>query len=164
LRSALFVRTVLALAAAVLLGGTALAAPATSAPAGRVSTEVSARAPGCLPRCWTAISFNTETRRSGWTQDGRWGTKAGAMESAFNHCKIRDVNAGHRQACKRPGERNVYAQNGCVAVANLVRNGRLIQWTIGKAYGPMKAKRLAKRKLDGTGTKSVGVSCSPRRF
>lgn len=167
MRSALFIRAVLALAAAFLLGGTVLAAPATTAPApaARVtSPDLSARAPGCLPRCWTAISFNPETGRGGWTQQNNWGTKQGAMKSAYNHCKARDVNAAHRRACQWPGARDVAVRNGCVAVAKLVRNGRLVQWTIGKADGPLRAKKLAKRKLDGTGTRTAGYSCSPRRF
>jgi hypothetical protein len=125
---------------------------------------VVARAPGCLPNCWTAISFNPETRRGGWTQKNQWGSKANAMQSAYQHCRTRPVNAGHARACVRPGNRDVYVKNGCVAVAWLVRNDRLIQWTVGKAYGPLKAKRIAKRKLDGAGTRVAGYSCSPRRF
>lgn len=166
MRTAVLVRAVVALAATLLLGGSLLTAPATSsaAPATRSAIELSARAPGCLPRCWTAISFNPETLRGGWTQKNNWGTKKGAMTSAQRHCRERDVNAGHRRACQWPGARDVYAQNACVAVAWLTRNGRLIRWTIGKAYGPRKAMRLAKRKLDGTGTKDAGYSCPPRRF
>lgn len=165
MRSALFVRAVLAVAAAFLLSGTLLAAPATSITSDRTTTEVSARAPGCLPRCWTAISFNLQTQRSGWTQNSDWGTKAGAMSSALRHCRHRPVNAGHARACVRPGKRDSVVQNGCVAVAWLLRRGTLRQWTVGRAYGPMKAQRLARRKLDGRGgVRDSGYSCSPRRF
>lgn len=164
MRSALFVRAALAAAAAVLLSGTLLTAPATSITSDRATTEVSARAPGCLPRCWTAISFNPQTHRSGWTQKFNWGTKAGAMSSALRHCRQRPVNAGHARACVPPGKRDSVVQNGCVAVAWRIRSDRVVQWTVGRAYGPKKAQRLARRKLDGRGTYDSGYSCSPRRF
>lgn len=164
MRSTLTVRAAIVLVVGVLLGGTLLAAPATSATPERASTQVSSRAPGCVPRCWVAVSFNTDTWRGGWTKAGNWGSKAGAMSSALNHCKVRPVNAGHRRACQRPAARKAYAQNGCVAVAKLVRNDRLIQWAVAKAYGPLKAKRLAKRKLEGRGNRTAGYACSPRRF
>ncbi|WP_183100200.1 hypothetical protein [Nocardioides pelophilus] len=168
MRPALFVRALLALAAAFALGGTLFAAPATSTTAdsvtSRVSTQVTARAPGCIPRCWTAISFNTATLRGGWTQNGDWGTKAGAMSSALRHCRVRPVNAGHRQACVLPGNRDLYAQNGCVAVAWRVRNDHLVEWNKGKAFGPKAAMREARRKVDGRGTIDSGYSCAPRRW
>lgn len=165
MRSALFIRAVLALTAAFVLGGTLLAAPAHTAPAPeRAVTELSARAPACLPRCWVSVSFNTETRRGGWTQSNNWGSKKGAMLSAQNHCRSRDVNAGHRDACVWPAKRRIFNQNGCVAVAWRVRNDRLVQWTVGRAYGPKKSMKLAKRKLDGQGTRHAGYACSPARF
>lgn len=167
LLSALFVRAVLAVAAAFLLGGSLLAAPAaTSVTPDRavVATQVSARAPGCIPRCWVAVAYNTRTGRSGWTQSGKWGSKAGAMKSAHNHCRARDVNAGHQRACVWPGRRRTFAKNACVAIAKLIRNDRIVQWTVGRAYGPKKAMRLAKRKLDGRGTRVAGYACPPRRF
>jgi hypothetical protein len=164
LRSALFVRAVLALAAAFLLGGTLLAAPATSMPSERAPAEGSARAPGCMPyKCWAAISFNTETLRSGWTQKKKWGTKAGAMQSAFAHCKNRDVNVGHREACVSPAGRKAYNQGGCVAVAWRVRDGALVQWAVGKSLGPIVAQRKARRAVRGTGTVDSGYACPPRR-
>ncbi|MDZ5620803.1 hypothetical protein [Nocardioides bizhenqiangii] len=165
MRSALFVRAVLAVAAAFVLSGTLLAAPATSIPSDRVTvSQVSARAPGCLPRCWVAVGYNSATGRSGWTQPGKWGTKAGAMRSAHAHCRARDVNVGHERACVWPGKRNVYAKNACVAIAKLTRNGTIVQWAVGRAYGPKKAMRLAKRKLDGRGTRTAGFACPPRKF
>ncbi|WP_183094805.1 hypothetical protein [Nocardioides stalactiti] len=169
MRTASILRLLLALAAALLLGGTLLAAPATSAapvaPAEKVTTtQLAARAPGCLPRCWGAISFNTQTLRGGWTQKGDWATKAGAMSSALSHCRNRPPNAGHRTACQAPGQREVVVQNGCVAVAWRVRNERLVEWAKGKAYGPKGAQREARRIVDGRGTISSGYYCTPRRF
>lgn len=164
MRSTTSVRVILAILGVLAVAGTLLSAPAQAAPAPQASQELTMRAPACLPRCWTAISFNPKTMRGGWTQDGNWGGKRAAMKSALRHCERRPVNAEAPRACLWPGKRDVYVRNGCVAVAKLVRNGRLIQWTIGKAYGPRKAMRLAKRKLDGTGTRSAGYSCSPRRF
>ena len=164
MRSALFVRAVLALAAAFLLGGTLLAAPATSMPTDRAPADVSARAPGCMPyNCWVAISFNTETLRSGWTQRNKWGSKAGAMQSAFAHCKARPVNEGHRDACVSPAGRKAYNQGGCVAVAWRVRDGALVQWAVGKSLGPVVAQRKARKIVRGTGTVSSGYACPPRR-
>jgi hypothetical protein len=165
LRSALFVRAMLALAAAFLLGGTLLAAPATSTPPERAVAEVTARAaPGCMPyKCWAAISFNTETLRSGWTQRNQWGTKARAIQSAFGHCKNREVNNGHRDACVNPNGRNVFNQGGCVAVAWRVRDGALVQWAVGKSLGPIVAQRKARRAVRGTGTVDSGYACPPRR-
>ena len=164
LRSALFVRAVLALAAAFLLGGTLLAAPATSVSPDRDTVDVSARAPGCMPyKCWAAISFNTETLRSGWTQKGQWGSKARAVQSAFAHCKNRDVNIGHRDACVSPNGRNAYNQGGCVAVAWRVRDGALAQWAVGKSLGPIVAQRKARRAVRGIGTVDSGYACPPRR-
>ena len=86
------------------------------------------------------------------------------MQSAHGHCKDRDVNAGHRRACVWPAQRKAFAQNACVAIAKLIRNERVVQWTVGKAYGPKKAIRLAKRKLDGRGNRVAGYACAPRRF
>jgi hypothetical protein len=164
LRSALFVRAVLAVAAAFLLSGTLLSAPATSATSDQVMTQVSARAPRCIPKCWAAISFNPETLRSGWTQKLHWGTKKDAMNSALRHCRRRPVNAGHARACVPPSRRDSVAQNGCVAVAWLLRRDRLVQWTVARAYGPKKAQRKARAKLDGRGERYSGYNCSPRRF
>ena len=165
MRSALFVRALLAVAAAFLLGGTLLAAaPSTAITSDKTTAQVSARAPGCLPRCWVAISFNPVTRRSGWTQKSNWGTKAGAMSSALRHCRNRPVNAGFARHCVPPSKRDTVVQNGCVAVAWRVRSDRLVQWTVGRAYGPKKAQRLARRKLDGPGSYHSGYACSPRRF
>lgn len=164
MRPASFVRAVLALAAALLLGGTLLAAPATSTTPDRVATEVSARAPGCLPlRCWTAISFNPETQRSGWTQKGAWGSKKQAMTSALRHCRNRPVNAGHARACQWPDKRNVYNVGGCVAVAWRMRNDRLVEWAKGKAFGPIVAERRARREVRGIGTIRSGYACAPRK-
>ncbi|KAA1428872.1 hypothetical protein [Nocardioides antri] len=167
MRSALFVRALLALAAAFVLGGTLLTVPATSAPtapAERVSTRVSALAPGCLPsRCWTAIAFNPETLRSGWTQSSAWGSKTRAMTSAHNHCRVRTVNEGHARACIWPGKRRVFNQGGCVAVAWRLRNGRLIEWAKGKAFGPIVAQRRARAAVRGEGTIDSGYSCPPRK-
>ena len=163
LRSTLY-RALLALAAALVLSGSLLAAPATSATADRAPTLVAARAPGCIPHCWVAISFNPETLRSGWTQKNKWGTKAGASSSALNHCKNRPVNAGHARACVPPGQRDVYNQNGCVAVAWRVRNEQLVEWAKGKGDGPKAAMRAARRAVDGRGTISAGYACAPRRF
>lgn len=164
MRSASFVRAALALAAALLLGGTLLAAPATSTSPERVGTEVSARGPACLPsRCWTALSFNPETQRGGWTQQGAWGSKKQAMRSAFNHCKQRPVNAGHARACQWPNKRNVYNVGGCVAVAWRMRNNRLVEWAKGKAFGPIVAQRRARKAVRGIGTIDSGYSCPPRK-
>ncbi len=164
MRSASFVRAVLALAAALLLGGTLLAAPATSVTPSRVSAEVSARAPGCMPyKCWAAISFNTETLRSGWTQKKQWGSKKRAMQSALAHCKNRPVNEGHRDACKSPEGRKAFNQGGCVAVAWRVNNGNLAEWAVGKSLGPIVAQRKARRAVRGEGTVDSGYACPPRR-
>lgn len=167
MRSALLVRALLALAAAFLLGGALLVAPTGSAtPDGATAQRqlVRAAAPGCLPRCWSAISFNPKTLRGGWTQSGAWGGKAAAMRSAHNHCQRRPVNATAPNACQWPGRRKVVAKNACVAVAWLTRNERLIQWTKASAYGPRVAMRKAKQKLSGRGVRDAGYSCPPRRF
>jgi len=170
LRSALFVRAAIAVAAAFLLSGSLLVAPASSsastAPTAsdRVTTQVSARAPGCIPRCWVAVAYNFATGRSGWTQTGNWGAKKGAMQSAMRHCRVRDVNVGHERACIWPAKRRAFAQNGCVAIAKRIRAGNVVQWAVGKAYGPRKAMRLAKRKLEGPGDRVAGFACSPRKF
>jgi hypothetical protein len=164
LRSALFVRAAIAVAAVFLLGGSLLAAPATSITSDRVKTDVSARAPGCIPRCWAALSFNVQTQRSGWTQSGKWGTKKEAMSSALRHCRNRPVNAGFARRCVPPAKRDTFVQNGCVAVAWRIRGGNLVQWTVARAYGPKKAQRKARQKLDGRGTYHSGYNCSPRRF
>jgi hypothetical protein len=159
-----FVRALLALAAALVLSGSLLAAPATSAPADRAAAPLAARAPGCIPHCWVAISFNPETLRSGWTQKSNWGTKAGASASALNHCKNRPVNAGHARACVPPSNRKVYKENGCVAVAWRVRNEHLVEWAKGKGDGPKAAMRDARRAVDGRGVIDAGYACAPRRF
>jgi hypothetical protein len=164
LRSALFIRAVLAIAAAFAISGTLLAGPATSTTSDRAATQVSARAPGCIPRCWVAVAYNTDTGRSGWTQKGQWGSKAGAMRSAHKHCRVREINAGHLRACVWPAKREAITRNGCVAVAKLIRRERIVQWTVGKSYGPKGAMRKAMRKLDGRGTKVAGYACAPRRF
>lgn len=161
MRSTLLVRAVLSVAAALVLGGSLLAAPTT---AGAAPAPVATRAAACIPHCWIAISFNPETLRSGWTQDGNWATKAGASSSALNHCKNRPVNAGHARACLPPANRDVYKENGCVAVAWRVRNERLIEWGKGKADGPKTATRRARRSVDGPGTIRAGYACAPRRF
>ena len=164
LRSALFVRAVLAVAAAFLLSGTLLAAPATSITSDRTTTEVSARAPGCLPRCWTAISFNPQTRRSGWTQKSNWGTKAGAMSSALGTAGQRPVNAGHARACVPPGKRDSVVQNGCVAVAWRIRGDRS---SSGRSAGPTARRRPSGWRGGSSMVAAAyhsGYSCSPRRF
>lgn len=164
MRFALFVRAALALATAVLLGGTLLTAPATSAPAARLSTQMAAGNPGCLPlKCWTAISFNPETLRGGWTQKGSYGSKAQAMSSALAHCRNRPVNAGHARACQRPSLRKVFNVGGCVAVAWRVRNNRLVEWGKGKAFGPIVATRRARAVVRGEGTIDSGYACAPRK-
>lgn len=170
--SATFVRTALALATALLLGVPLGAAPVSASPAPLgtatlgatdVSTTVtSARAGSCRPRCWTAIAFNPETLRSGWTQNGAYGSKLRAMKSAFNHCRTRPVNAGHARACVWPGRRNVFRMDGCVAVAWRVRNDRLVEWGKGKAFTKSPAMRRAKRVVEGRGTIDAGYACSPR--
>lgn len=166
LRTALHIRALVALAAALLFGGTLLGAPAASAtpPSAESTIVVSARAVNCIPNCWVSVSFNTHTLRSGWTQKGRYGSKKGAMNSAHDHCRARPVNAGHAAACKWPGMKDAVTKNGCVAVAWLTRDGQLVKWTVGRAYGPMKSMRAAKRKLDGQGTRDAGYACAPRRF
>ncbi|MEZ0581121.1 hypothetical protein [Nocardioides sp. MH1] len=163
LRSTLLVRAALTMAAALLLGGTLLAAPTTAAAPDRAAT-VASRAPGCVPHCWVAISFNPETLRSGWTQNGNWGTKAGASSSALNHCKNRPVNAGHARACVKPSARGAYNQNGCVAVAWRVRNEQLVEWAKGLGDGPKSAMRHARRAVDGRGVINAGYACAPRKF
>lgn len=165
MRSALFVRALVALATALLLGGTLLATPAASAPstpAERTFTEVSARGYGCkLNKCWGAISFNPVAQRGGWTQKGNYATKKAAMSSAFRHCKYR--NPGSRRFCVWPGKRDTFIQGGTVAVAWLVRNGQVVQWTVGKAFGHKSAERRARRKLDGAGTRHSGYFETPNR-
>ncbi|WP_146207263.1 hypothetical protein [Nocardioides silvaticus] len=165
MRTASYVRAMLALAAALVLGGTLLAAPATSVTPTRVAAvQVSAKAPGCMPyKCWAAISFNTETLRSGWTQNKQWGSKKKAVQSAFAHCKNRPVNEGHRDACKSPEGRKAYNQGGCVAVAWRVKDGNLVEWAVGKSLGPIVAQRKARKAVRGEGTVDSGYACPPRR-
>ena len=158
MRSALFIRAVVAIAAAFALTGTLLAGPATSITSDRAATQVSARAPGCIPRCWVAVAYNTATGRSGWTQRGQWGSKDGAMRSAHNHCRARDINAGHVRACVWPARKDAATKNGCVAVAKLTRGERIVQWTVGKSYGPKSAMRKARAKLRGRGIKTAGYA------
>jgi hypothetical protein len=165
LRPTFYVRALLALAAAFLLGGTLLAAPAVSkTTTDLASRDVSARAVNCRPHCWVAVSFNTDTLRGGWTQTNKWGSKATASASALNHCRTRDVNAGHARACVAPSVKDTYAQNACVGIAWLTRDGHLVKWVKATAYGPILAERKARHKLDGRGTKAAGHACSPRHF
>lgn len=164
--SARIVRAALALALAMMLGGTLLSAPSTAkaSETSERAVAVAAKFPGCYPKkCWTAISFNSETLRSGSTRKGQWGSKKKAMQSAFQHCKARPVNAGHRNACKPPKARKVYNQGGCVAVAWRVNNGTLVKWAVGKAFGPIVAQRKARKAVRGPGTVKSGYSCPPRK-
>ena len=81
LRSALFVRAVLAVAAAFLLSGTLLAAPATSISSDRDDDRGECPRTRLPPLDAGPPSPSTpQTRRSGWTQTGKWGSKAGAMQ------------------------------------------------------------------------------------
>lgn len=163
MRIALLVRALLALAIATVLGATMTAVPAGSASA--APAPETARLAGCkIPHCWSAISFNTATGRSGWTDNKA--TRAKAVERAIYRCKNRDANRAHRRACQNPNRRNVYAENGCVAVAFRRNNGRIVEWAKGKAYGPIVAKRRARNVVnDGPGEVVISAwACSRRRF
>ncbi len=162
MRSTAIVRGVLTLAVAVLLAGTLLAAPAGSAQA--VPGDTSARQAGCrIPHCWAAISFNTVTGYSGWAVDR--GSKLAAVQGALARCKARPQNVAHRPACQRPAARNVYSENGCVAVAFRRRNGHIVEWAKGKSYGPLTAMREARREVRGPGEIVMSrYACSRRHI
>jgi hypothetical protein len=164
LRPTHYARALLALAAALLLSSSLLASPAVSKTPDTAAREASARSINCRPHCWVAVSFNTDTLRSGWTQKNKWGSKAGASTSAYQHCRNRDVNAGHARACVAPGVKDSFAKNGCVGVAWLTRDGHLVKWVVAVAYGPILAERQARKKIDGRGAKDAGHACAPRRF
>ena len=162
MRSALYVRALLALATALLLGGTLLSGPGGSATAAATAVAASRLASCNIPHCWSAISFNTATGRSGWTDNKA--SRARAVERAIYRCKNRDENRLHRSACQNPNNRNVYAENGCVAVAFRRNNGRIVEWAKGKSYGPIVAKRRARRAVAGPGEVLVSAwACSRRR-
>lgn len=155
MRFILFLRGLLVLATATVLGGTLLTAPATSAPARSEGTALVARQaerrPACAPRnCWAAISFNTATGYSGWRRDVA--SKERAMKDALAHCKNRRENQRRKGACLWPGKRKVFVQTGCVAVAFRRRNGRIVEWAKGKGYDPITATKRARREVRGPGT------------
>lgn len=157
--TALFVRALAALAAGLLLAGT-LTAAGQSAAAGPSTTVAIAKAaarPGCAPKCWAAISFNTATGYSGWRRDTS--TKAAAMRGALISCRERRENRLRQRACQHPDKRDVYTvsgkDSGCVAVAFRRNGGRIVEWAKGVARTEDVAMRKARRQVRGMGTITV---------
>ncbi len=167
MRLTTLIRTAVALAVALLLGGTLLAAsPATSAPAPRADETVTGSLRDCrAPDCWIAGSVNTKT---GFVYMS-WNTsaKGAAVRAATRQCK-EETPARYDWACKRAG----YNRWGCLAVAYRVNNGSLAEWGWAPAdydrrtsmrEAKRKAITKAKRKVRGPGRERVwGANCTAR--
>lgn len=167
MRLTTLVRTAVALAAALLLGGTLLAAsPAASVPAPSAGETVAAGLRDCrTPDCWIAGSVNS---RTGFVYMS-WNTSAkrAAVRAATRQCK-QETPAQYDWACKRAG----YNRWGCLAVAYRSNDGKLAEWGWAPAdYDRRTSKREAKRRaitkakreVRGPGRERVwGANCTAR--
>jgi hypothetical protein len=165
------IRAVLALAAALLLGGTMLAtAPTASAKAEPATTSKAAaeratnteRLVTCnwrQRRCFGAISFNTRTGEVGFANDKRTRTKA--ISVAQRSCKNRsEAGDGFPGQCQKAG----WVRNGCLALAIRINGGELVEWRSAYAYSEAGAKRKARERVAGPGEVSIHYwLCTTRR-
>lgn len=150
------IRSALALATALLLGGVLLAAAPTASARATSSAERgtdTARLASCNWRahqCFGAISLNTRTGVVGFANDRRSRSKATSV--AQRMCKARSVrHGGSPGQCTRAG----WVRNGCLAVAIRIRHGSLVEWGSGFDYDPDQAQAKAKRKVRGLGRERV---------
>ncbi len=147
------IRSTLALLAALLLGGTLLAAAptasATTSEAGFERADETQRLASCNWRrgkCFGAISLNTRTGVVGFSNDKR--SKSSAIRIGQSRCRTRSVaQGGYPGQCTKAG----WVRNGCLAVAIRVRNGAIVEWGSGYAYNDGPAKQKAKQKVRGPG-------------
>jgi hypothetical protein len=165
------IRSVLALAAALLLGGTLLAAapnasakvaPSTASKPAAERTTHTPRLASCPWRqrqCFGAISLNTRTGIVGYANDKRG--KATAIRIAHNSCHTRSTaDGGSPGQCTKAG----WVRNGCLAVAIRINNGTLVEWGSGYAYNRAPAQHKAKNKVRGPGRIKIQFwLCTTRR-
>ena len=165
------IRSALALVAAMLLGGTLLAAaptasakvaPSTASGPAAERTTHSQRLVSCAWRqrhCFGAISLNTRTGVVGYANDTR--TKATAIRIAHNRCHTRSTaDGGFPRQCTKAG----WVRNGCLAVALRIRNGAIVEWGSGFAYNRAPAQQKAKNKVRGPGRIKIQFwLCTTRR-
>jgi len=165
------IRSVLALAAALLLGGTLIAAAPTasakatpstaSAPAAEraTNTERLATCAWRQRRCFGAISLNTQTLEFGFANDKR--TKAKAIGVAQRSCKARsEAGDGFPGQCVKAG----WVRNGCLYLAIRINNGQLAEWGSAYSYGKVAAREKALDKVRGPGDESIRFwLCTTRR-
>ncbi len=165
------IRSALVLFAAMVLGGTLLAAApiasakvapaAASGPAAERTTH-SPRLASCAWRqrhCFGAISLNTRNGEVGFANDKR--SKSSAIRIAHNSCHRRSTaGAGSPGWCKKAG----WVRNGCLAVAIRINNGAIVEWGSGYAYDRAPAQHKAKNKVRGPGRIKIRFwLCTTRR-
>lgn len=158
-------RAALALIAAAALSLTLLTAPTLAAPAAPADRQVadrSLRVAACWPGCWGAISFNTRTGVSGGKNDV--GGKDAAIRKALTRCRSKPANQLAPAACVSPRRHDLYVKNACIEVWYRERNGRVVEWAKGRHFYQARARRVAKRQLDGPGEiKRSAWLCTTRR-
>lgn len=151
-------RAVLAMAAAVLLGGTMLAAipsasataPAAPAAATLRAQDVAGERAACRRTCFGAISVNPKTGSAHSAYN--YSTKSAAIRKAQNACK--NKNPGDAGACRKAG----WFRNACGAVAYRINNGVLQEWGFAWAEREGAAVDKAKRKVRGPGNEKKWIS------
>ncbi|WP_183094804.1 DUF4189 domain-containing protein [Nocardioides stalactiti] len=157
-------RSLLALATAVLLGGVLLAtaptasAQATEPPRPATGADLDRAAQGerlasCNWRrhqCFAAVSFNTRTGQVGWANDKR--AKDTAINVAHRSCKTRsEAGEGYPGQCEKAG----WVRNGCMALAVRILDGTLAEWRTAYAYREADAKAAALDKVRGDGRERI---------
>ncbi len=163
-----FVRAFLALAAAAFVAGALLvAAPSATAdsdpvtPTSFESDTARQAAANCnwrRGRCYGAIAINPATGLADVVTDRK--SKFAAKKDAKNKCKNRPANEGFARHCTVAG----WVRNGCGAVAFRVNDNELKEWAYAYAYSEDAAKRKAKDKLSGPGTRGIWAwVCTTRR-
>ena len=117
------IRTVVALAAALLLGGTVLAVtPASSTPAADgVPTTGTERMKCNPPKCYIGGAFNVSTGYA-YTWENT-STRLAARRIAKRLCK-QDSPDQYDEGCRRAGTN----RHGCLAIAYRASDGDLLQW------------------------------------
>lgn len=117
------IRTLLALAVALVLGGTLLAAsPASSGPAADGQRAAGAVRMKCNPpKCWIAGAFNVSTGRGFvWSNASERTT---ARRLAKRTCRQESAEE-YDADCKAAGSQ----RHGCLAIAYRAGDGDLLQW------------------------------------
>lgn len=162
------IRTVVALAAALLLGGTLLAVtPATSAPGADDPRGAESRRMKCNPpNCWIAGAVNLKT---GFAYQ-RWNQSShdASRDAAIRQCKRETTEDKYDKNCRAAG----YNRNGCLAIAYRANDSGLLEWawagadfrrSVGTKRTKAKAVRAAKRKASGPGKERVWIAnCTAR--